>query len=161
MDMQEREFEFRVAALEKRVKLLWIAVTGTVTVLCILLAYPLLFTDATVIAPAYVLTDSSGLVRGEWTVRDGNPVITLLDTNGRERVTLVHDQQQTALFLRDEHGDTRVGVAQFSHGGGGFALHGDNMKGAAVLYYKNGGSLSFFDTLGTITARVPSAEHHN
>ncbi len=33
---------------------------------------------------------------------------------------------------------TRVGVAQFAHGGGGVALYGPDSKVAAVLYLKVG-----------------------
>ena len=69
-----------------------------------------------------------------------------------------HSQEQSALLLKDESGNTRVGAAQFAHGGGGFALHGTDMKGAAVLYHKRGGSLSFFDTLGSLTTRIPPME---
>ena len=49
----------------------------------------------------------------------------------------------------------RVGVAQFSHGGGGFALHGPGTRGAAVLYLRGDGSLTQYDTTGVVTARWP------
>lgn len=77
------------------------------------------------------------------------------DGDGRVRVSVTHDDEQSALFIRDDKGDTRVGVAQFSHGGGGVALHGPDAKGAAVLYYKGSGSLSFYDVDGTASYSLP------
>ena len=52
-------------------------------------------------------------------------------------------------------GTTRVGVAQFAHGGGGFALHGPEAKGAAVLYLQGDGSLTFYGPDGDVQARYP------
>ncbi len=67
--------------------------------------------------------------------------------------------EQTGLFLRDAEGTVRLGAAQFAHGGGGCALHGEESKGAAVLYQKGGkGSLSFYDEAGGVTHRVPKRE---
>ena len=81
--------------------------------------------------------------------------LQLVDHVGRVRMDLRHDSTETGLFVLDEAGDMRVGVAQFAHGGGGFALHGPRMKGAAVLYLKDAGSLSVYDTSGAVTARFP------
>lgn len=50
-------------------------------------------------------------------------------------------------------GDTRVGAAQFAHGGGGYALHGPGGRGAAVLYLKDEGSLTMYDADGAVAAR--------
>ena len=155
MDLGQTELRLRIDALEKRVRLLVIALLVTMGVICINLGYALWFRDSRVISPAYVLTDSTGVARGEWSLRNGSPTLVLLDSVGRERVVLVHDGEQSGLFLKDDWGDTRVGAAQFAHGGGGFALHGEHMKGAAVLYYKGSGSLIFFDTTGSVTQRVP------
>ena len=126
-------------------------------VMGIVLACPLISTSG-IAALAYVLTDSTRHVRGEWTIRDASPTFVLFDAEGRERLILLHIQEQSALLLKDESGNTRVGAAQFVHGGGGFAFHGVDMKGAAVLYHKRNGSLSFFDTLGSLTARIPTME---
>jgi hypothetical protein len=84
-----------------------------------------------------------------------NRIRKLERTNVRWRVTLRHDDDETALYLRDAAGDIRVGVAQYAHGGGGFALNRPEVKGAAVLYFKEAGSLTFYDAEGTITSRVP------
>jgi hypothetical protein len=83
--------------------------------------------------------------------------VQLVDGAGHVRLDLRHDSTETGAFIIDAAGDTRIGVAQFSHGGGGVALHGPNMKGAAVLYLKGRGSLTFYDSLGAVTARMPSA----
>lgn len=84
--------------------------------------------------------------------------IQLVDGQGRVRIELRHNEEETGLFIMDEAGDTRLGAAQFAHGGGGYALHGPNMKGAAVLYLAGEGSLSIYDSLGSRTARFPAAE---
>ena len=42
----------------------------------------------------------------------------------------------------------------FAHGGGVVALHGQDSKGAAVLYLKDEGSLRFFESEGGITNQV-------
>lgn len=52
-------------------------------------------------------------------------------------------------------GDTRLGAAQFAHGGGGYALHGPGGRGAAVLYLSGDGSLTIYDAEGGVTARFP------
>lgn len=81
----------------------------------------------------------------------------VVDDSGLVRIELRHDSTETGLFMRDAAGDTRLGAAQFAHGGGGFALHGPEAKGAAVLYLKGAGSLAFYDSSGTVTMRVPAA----
>jgi hypothetical protein len=92
-------------------------------------------------------------------VDDENTIgLFISDGDGNLRVSVTHEPEQSALFIRDERGDIRVGVAQFSHGGGGVALHGPEAKGAAVLYYKNGGSLSFYSADGATELRLPSVE---
>ncbi len=44
-------------------------------------------------------------------------------------------------------------MAQFAHGGG-VALRGPDSKGAAVLYFKDQGSLRSFDSEGQVTNQV-------
>jgi hypothetical protein len=85
------------------------------------------------------------------------PELQLLDADGVARATLGHGAEGTALYLRDTQGTTRVRVAQFAHGGGGFALHGEESKGGAALYLKSGnGTLTFYRADGTVVSRVPS-----
>jgi hypothetical protein len=84
--------------------------------------------------------------------------VHIVDESGRVRIELRHDSMETGVFLRDGAGDIRVGAAQFAHGGGGFALHGPEMKGAAVLYLKGDGSLTFIDEAGEVVARIPSED---
>ena len=102
------------------------------------------------------LVDGKGEVHAELALRDGSPGLFLKDKTGKDRVVLIHDSDQSALFIKDETETTRIGVAQFSHGGGGFALHGPESKGAAVLYFKEKGSLRIFDRDGVVTDQVPA-----
>ena len=83
-------------------------------------------------------------------------VCSLHDSEGVVRLSLTHDASQSALYISDSDGTTRVGVAQFAHGGGGVALHGAESKGATVLYHKGSGNLSFYDSEGNTTTRVPA-----
>jgi len=86
---------------------------------------------------------------------DGSRGLFIHDPNDRLRLAAVQDPNQSAFYIFDTTGTVRIGVAQFAHGGGGVALHGENSKGAAVLYYKDSGSLSFYNTAGKITSRIP------
>lgn len=79
--------------------------------------------------------------------------IQLVDAEGRIRIDLRHDEEETGMFILDDAGDTRVGAAQFAHGGGGYALHGPGGRGAAVLYLKDEGSLTMYDADGAVAAR--------
>ena len=88
----------------------------------------------------------------------GSAGLFLNGPGGGVRVALAHDANGSALFLRDNEGLIRVGVAQFADGGGGVALHGPGSRGAAVLYYKDRGSLTFYDLEGEPTLRVPEEE---
>ena len=81
--------------------------------------------------------------------------IQLVDSEGRVRIDLRHDAEETGMFVMDDRGDTRLGAAQFAHGGGGYALHGPGGRGAAVLYLRGDGSLSIYDEEGVVTARFP------
>jgi hypothetical protein len=84
--------------------------------------------------------------------------IQLVDSTGRVRIDIRHDSTETGLFIIDEAGSTRLGAAQFAHGGGGVALHGPDMKGAAVLYLKGRGSLTFYDETGMVVNQFPMRE---
>ena len=102
------------------------------------------------------LVNAKGAVRAILgTDADGSTGLFIHDPAGNLRLSLTHDTDQSALFIHDEEGTVRIGIAQFAHGGGGVALHGAESKGAAVLYPKEGGSLSFFDKEGKATTRIP------
>ena len=109
-------------------------------------------------ATRFELVDDSGTVRavlGE--LDDETTGLAIYDDSSRVRLRAGHGPDATALFIRDDAGDTRVGVSQFAHGGGGFALHGEEMKGATVLYMKDGkGSLRLFDAEGNVTYQAPA-----
>ena len=110
-------------------------------------------------ARSFEVVDQDGKVRAALRLQDGVPQLVLLDEAGGERATILHDAEQTGFFLRDAQGTVRLGAAQFAHGGGGYALHGEGSKGAAVLYLKGGkGALSFYDEEGGVIDRVPSKE---
>jgi hypothetical protein len=71
--------------------------------------------------------------------QDGTPQMLraqrfqLVDDTGYVWIDLEHDSDETGMFVLDAAGTVRIGVAQFAHGGGGFALHGSQGHGAAVL----------------------------
>lgn len=81
----------------------------------------------------------------------------LIDENKNLRAELTTDEEATGLFIHDTSGTVRIGIAHFSHGGSGVALHGPDSRGAAVLYLKDQGSLRFFDTDGNVTKQVPAS----
>ncbi len=113
--------------------------------------------QAVIRARKFQLLDKDNRVRAELAIVDENSAgLFLKDELGRMRGSLTHDDEQTALFLRDAEETIRLGAAQFAHGGGGYALHGEKSKGAAVLYFKNTGSLRFFDDEGTVTHQLPA-----
>lgn len=105
-------------------------------------------------ASGFRLLDESGRLRAELTLRDGNPGLYLRDAENVERIALFHAWDAAGLYVSDESGTTRIGIAQFAHGGGGVALHGPDSKGAAVLYFGDSGSLRFFDADGQVTNSV-------
>jgi hypothetical protein len=82
--------------------------------------------------------------------------VEIVDGRGRVRLALLHNTQETGLFIHDSAGVVRLGAVHFAHGGVGFALHGPNARGAAVLYLKGSGNLIFYDSAGAAVARFPS-----
>jgi len=78
----------------------------------------------------------------------------VVDERGLVRLELMHDTAASALYIRDQEGVVRVGVAQFSTGAGGVALHGAKARGSAVLYLKDQGSLTFYDSAGAALWRA-------
>lgn len=149
------DLESRIETLEKRTRLLLGALLVT-TSLALLGAAPSTEGELeTLRAARFELVDKAGRVRGELSLREGAPVFSLLDETGQDRLSLNHDAGGTALFIRDQEDVIRIGIAQFAHGGGGFAVHGPDSNGAAVLYYDESGSLSFYDPDGNTTLRLP------
>jgi len=101
--------------------------------------------------------DEGGSVRAALFLEDGAPVFQLADARGEARLRLFDAQDATGMTIMDGQGTTRIGVAQFSHGGGGVALHGPDSRGAVVLYLKEQGSLRIFDEDGAVTFQLPQA----
>ncbi len=115
--------------------------------------------DKVIRAQRFELVDTRGEVRAVLgTDGDGATGLFIHDPEGGTRLTLTHDPDQSALFIYDGEETVRVGVAQFSHGGGGVALHGAKSKGATVLYHKETGSLAIFDESGSVTTRIPDPD---
>jgi hypothetical protein len=108
-------------------------------------------------ARAFQLVDGEGVIRAELAFRDGHPGLFIKDGTGMDRLLAVDEPDGTGLYITDADGTTRIGVAQFAHGGGGVALHGPDSKGAAVLYFKDQGSLRFFDREGNVTRQIIGA----
>lgn len=149
------ELERRLLVLERRSRfLLWALLVAACLALLGTASSPEPVAGV-VRASRFELVDSDGRARGKLAFRDGAPVFSLLDESGQDRLTLNHDAGGTALLIHNASGVVRLGVAHFTHGGGGFALHGPDSKGAAVLYYDESGSLSFYDPEGNRTLRLP------
>ena len=149
------ELESRILNLERRTRFL-VGVLLAIAVLALLgAATPSDPVAENLQARSFELLDADGRVRARLALHDGTPVLALLDQAGAERLTLNHDAGGTALLMRDDSGVVRLGAAHFAHGGGGFALHGPDSKGAAVLYYDGSGSLTFYDPDGGTTLRIP------
>lgn len=105
-------------------------------------------------AASVQLVDADGKVAAELAVRSGQAGLYVMDREGKTRAALFHSDEATGLYISDQDEVTRVGIAQFAHGGGGVALHGPESKGAAVLYFKDAGSLRFFDAQGKVTNSI-------
>ena len=121
------------------------------------------FVDGDVVRSQSIqLVSAEGKVLAELSAEDGDPGLFLKDDDGVNRAALFHTDDGTGLYINDADSLTRIGIAQFAHGGGGVALHGPESKGAAVLYFKDEGSLRFFDAEGEVTnqvtARKPQAD---
>jgi len=146
--------ELRVARLERNNKMLLVFIGLSLAAI----AYLAGRSADTVRARAIELVGPQGNVLGELAVRDGNPGLYLKDSDARDRVALFHSPEASGLYINDAQETTRIGVAQFDHGGGGVALHGPGSRGAAVLYYKGEGSLRFFNADGELTNLVPARD---
>jgi hypothetical protein len=105
-------------------------------------------------ATSFEMLDANGDTVALLGDMDGRTGLFLLDEKAVARVSLFHAEDADGLYIDDGEGATRVGVAQFAHGGGGLALHGPDSLGAAVLYYKDKGSLRFFDRDGNVVREI-------
>lgn len=114
--------------------------------------------DQVVRASELQIIDPDGNVMLQLGAHDGGYGVVVNDTQGNARATLGHNEEGTALYLKDTAGDSRVGAAHFAHGGSGFALHGPKLRGAAVLFYRKNGTLSFYDAEGNVEARFPQRD---
>lgn len=148
--------EQRLKRLERNNRWLTGALVALCLVIAVLGATGPAKNDDTVRGRQIELIDENGAVRAKLGLDDAGEVgLYLFDASLRERLSLSNGAEETALYLRDDAGDIRVGVAQFAHGGGGFALHGEHAKGATVLYHKGTGSLSFYDDSSGVIYRIP------
>lgn len=153
MAEQTTNLEPRIARLERTNQRLIVLVAG----LALYIIYAAVATPSTSRARAFQLVDEAGVVRAELQLRPQGPGLFVKDERGRDRVAVFHDTSTSGVFVFDSTGTTRIGVAQFAHGGGGFALHGPDSKGAAVLYLKGEGSLRFFSEDGAVTNQVTAS----
>lgn len=144
--------ELRVMRLEQRQRRLLVTLGMVFTLVACMAMAP---KTQILRAHAFELLAPDGSVAAEWITRDNHPRLHLKDANGTDRVAVYHAPDASGIYVNDTDGVTRIGVAQFAHGGGGVALHGPEGKGAAVLYLKREGSLRFFDATGVITTQVP------
>lgn len=156
--MNESGLSNRLEKLEKRNRLLSLAVI----LLCLLGVFGFARAQKTAFvvqrAQRFELTDGKGTVKAVLAAKEDESGFYLMDERGIERMALKHNAEGTGLYIRDARQVDRVGVAQFAHGGGGIAIHGEASKGAAVLYYKNHGTLTFYDTEGKIIQRIPTSK---
>lgn len=155
--MSHESIEIRLRRLERRNRLLaiaWLAVIPAVAAGMAAGGGP---ADVVTTRRVHIVDDDDRVRVALGIDSDGSAGVFLKDAGGRVRGTLIHDDGQTVLYLLDDEGTIRVGAARFAHGGGGFALHGAQSKGAAVLYHAGDkGSLTFYDPAGAIVERVPA-----
>ena len=151
VSMTSTTLERRIGRIERMNRLL-LAVVATTLLLLVLMGAK--GADDTVQARALQLIDADRVVRAELAFKDGHPGLFLKDEDGLDRLLALHEPEATGLYVADKSGTTRIGVAQFAHGGGGVALHGPGSKGAAVLYFKEGASLRFYDRDGKVVGEL-------
>lgn len=150
MDKSLQHLEQRTARLERTVRFVLFSIGACVVALALTAAAK----PNILRARAFQLVSDDGDVKAELITRNGHPGLYLKDLNGTDRVSVFYEADASGLYVMDSEGVTRVGLAQFAHGGGGLALHGPKSKGAAVLYLKGTGRLRFFDADGIVTNQV-------
>ena len=142
--------ETRLRRAERRIILLGLALAVALAAIAYLLYQPVGALRATSIE----LLDANGNTFAVLGGMDGRNGLFLLDEKSVPRVSLFHAEDADGLYIDDGEGATRIGVAQFAHGGGGLALHGAGSLGATVLYHKEKGSLRFFDRDGNVVYEI-------
>ena len=152
--MQTEQVEKRLKRAEQRLVVLGVALVLVIVGFSYLLYRP----SSTLRTTSLEMVDAQGNVIGLLGQRDGRTGLFLMDEKSTPRVSVFHAEDADGLYIDDGQGVTRIGVAQFAHGGGGVALHGSGSSGAAVLYYKNAGSLRFFDTDGNVTQEISGTQ---
>lgn len=155
MPHPEKLLDARLARLEGQLRWLYLAIALGAGLL-LAAAFPSQEPAGPLRTTDLQLVDSAGNLLARLTPAPGGAALTLFDAAGRARISLHHDTAETALFLYDSARTIRVGLAQFAHGGGGLALHGPNARGAAVLYFKNQGTLTFYGDSGQRLLQLPS-----
>jgi hypothetical protein len=146
------ELEHRLTKLERSNRMLMLLLVLSLFLIGALLYQAMRVT--VVKTTALQLLNTDGEVSAELAVRAGYPGLYLMDNQHKTRLALFHAEDGTGLSINDASETTRIGIAQFAHGGGGVALHGADSKGALVLYYKKDGSLRFFDPQGKVIRAV-------
>lgn len=152
--MQTEQIENRLKRAEQRLVVLGLALVLVTVGFSYLLYRP----SSTLRTTSLEMVDAQGNVIALLGQRDGRTGLFLMDEKSTPRVSVFHAEDADGLYIDDGQGVTRIGVAQFAHGGGGVALHGPGSSGAAVLYYKNAGSLRFFDTDGNVTQEISGTQ---
>ena len=148
------------STFEKKIAQLQVMLWGLVLIIAAILTWLLLApaADGTLRAEAFELVDDDGRVVAVLESDNGYPRLVFKDSNGLERVQLFHDEEASGLYVADAGGTTRVGIAQFAHGGGGVALHGEQSRGALVMYYKDSGSVRFFGQNGDVLREIAARD---
>jgi len=144
--MSIEQLETRLRRAERRIAALGLALGLAVAAA----AYLLLRPADTLRVTSLELAGANGGTVARLGRADGRTGLFLLDDRAVERVAVFHADDADGLYVNDGEGVTRIGIAQFAHGGGGVALHGQGSHGAAVLYYKEAGSLRLFDREGKV-----------
>ncbi len=149
--------QVRIDRLSREIYFHRLALTGMVLVcsMTLLTAAGQSTTDDPVTAKSFQLIDDAGGLRAELKTEDGHPALYMFDADAKQRIALWTDDNATGLYLKDASETTRVGAALFAQGGG-FALHGPESRGAAVMTFMDGKrEIRFYNDEGEVSERFP------
>jgi hypothetical protein len=90
--------------------------------------------------------------------KDGAAGVFLKDKEGRTRLSLMNDAKQSALYLFDDQGTSRVGAAHYAFNVSAFAIHGPQMKGGMAMVYKDKCSLTIDDNENKRVVELPATK---